>query len=401
MKKQLIYNKIRPFAYVVGKVGSWWFSKFRLRLKVVKNEIKKDGRKKVIICNHESFFDFMALIHSVKGPAHMVTSSAMIRTNPICKQIENFGVIAKNQFQTVPSDMRKMKAVLDDGKTLVLFPAGIMPEGGWSTPTPSATAKTLKWFGADVYVAKIRGTYLCKPKWSHVFRKGRSTIEIYKLATSEEFSALSLEDAVRLIDAHLYFDAYKNNLVDMVKYKHGDNVEGLENVVYKCPHCNEEYSIKCESSNVLTCSKCGYSVKSDCYGILHQNGEKPLIYSLVSDWHRFVEKSVYEKVKADKNYQLKTRAEVLKINDKKHKFESVGKAEITLDTENITMDGKVCGQDFHRVIFAQNFPALPSVPGKHFDVQDGVEIYRIRPENPEVIVEWMLSLKAIFKISHE
>lgn len=401
MANKKIYNQIKPLSYVIGKVGSWIFSKFFLKLKVLRNDIpKKDGRRKVVICNHESFYDFMAVITAIKGPMHMVTSSSMIRSLPICEMIKKFGVIDKNQFQTLPSDMKKMKAVLDDGKTLVLFPAGVMPEGGYSTPIPSATAKTLRWFNADVYVANIRGTYLTKPKWSKIMRKGKTSIEIYKLASAEEFTSLSVEDADKLIGANLYFDAYKNNLQDKIKFKNGSNAEGLENVVFKCPNCNKDYSIVSENQSELRCVECGYSVKMDDMGILHPNGDIPLVYSLVSDWHRFVEKSVFERVKNDENFALKTEADVYKINDKKHRFEKVGSATVILDKENFEINGKVNNEDFKKVIFAKNLPLLPSVPGKHFDIQDGADIYRIYPKEPKIVIEWILSLKAIYKLSH-
>ncbi len=401
MKGEKIYNKIKPFSYAVGKLGSFIYSKFFLRLKVLKNEIKKDGRKKVLISNHQSVIDFMVIMNAVKGPCHLVTSNAFLRTLPIKKLVENYGVIGKNQFQTIPSDLRKMKAIVDDYKTLALFPAGLMTESGASSPIPPATAKTLKWFNADIYVAKIRGTYLSKPKWSKVFRKGRTTVEIYKLATAEEFSTLSKEDAVRLIDAHLSFDAYRESVQDKISHKHGDNVVGLENVVYKCPSCNGEHTIHSKDKNVLTCSACGYSVQCNKYGIMHQYGDKPIVYPFVSDWYKFIENAVFEKVKNEPNFVFKTVAEVHKINDKKHKFESVGNAEITLDNEKFTLRGTLYGESVEKVIYARNFPSLPFVPGLRFEIQDGTDIFRIYPENPKIVTEWILTVKALFKLYHE
>lgn len=400
MKKPRPYNKINPFVYGVAKICAKVYSKFVLNLNLIKSEyLPNDGRKKVVICNHESFYDFMGILAYLKGSAHIVMSKTMLRTMPIKNLIIKAGVIEKNQFQTTIVDMRKMKAVLDDGKTLVIFPAGIMPEGGASTPIPDATAKTLKWFDADVYVAKFRGTYLCKPKWSKVMRKGRSSVDIYKLASREELMELSVEHAGQLITSHLYFDAYKNNLIDQVRYKRGDNLEGIENVLYKCPFCNEEYSIKVKNSNELVCSSCGYSVKSNEMGILSSNGAKPLVFSLVSDWHRFIEKSVYEKVKSTKNFSISTGADIYKIYDKKRKFELVGRAIVTLDKDKFTLDGNIYHRAFYKEISAITTPILPSTPGKCFEIQDENDTYRICPDSPEKTIEWLLTLKAIYKIS--
>ncbi|MBE5743286.1 MAG: hypothetical protein E7358_01030 [Clostridiales bacterium] len=400
MKNSKPYNKINPFVYGVAKIASKFFCSFKLNLKLVKNEYApNDGRKKVVICNHESFYDFMGILAYLKGSAHIVMSKTMLRTMPIKNLIIKAGVIEKNQFQTTVLDMRKMKAVLDDNKTLVIFPAGLMPEGGAGTPIPDATAKTLKWFDADVYVAKFRGTFLTKPKWSKVMRKGKPTLEIYKLASREELNELSVEHTLQLITSHLYFDAYKNNLLDGVKYKRGDNLLGIENVLYKCPYCGEEYSMKVVNLNQLTCKSCGYSVISDETGILKSNGAKPLVYSLVSDWHRFIEKSVYEKVASTPNFNVSTGADVYKINDKKRKFELAGRAIVSLDKEKFTLDGTLYNKPFFKEISATKTPILPSTPGKCFELQDDNDTYRICPDAPEKSIEWLLTLKAVYKLS--
>ncbi len=400
MKKSKHYNRINPFIYSIAKICAKFYSRLKLNLRLVKSEYdNKDGRRKVIICNHESFYDFMGILAYVKGSAHMVISKTMLRTMAIKNLIVKAGVIEKNQFQTTVVDMRKMKAVLDDNKTLVFFPAGIMPESGVATPIPKATAKTLKWFDADIYVAKFRGTYLAKPKWSKILRKGKPTLEIYKLASSEEFSELSLEHAEQLISSHLYFDAYKNNLIDQINYKRGDNLVGIENVLFKCPYCNEEYSMKVKNLNELTCSSCGYSVKSNEMGILKSNGAKPLVYSLVSDWHRFIEKNIYEKVKSTPDFNISTGAEIFKINDKKRKFEFAGRTIVTLDKEKFTLDGTLYNKPFFKEISAKTTPILPATPGKCFELQEDNDTYRICPDSPEKTIEWLLTLKAVYKLS--
>ena len=400
MKEFKLYKKINPLIFYPVKFISKLFCKFALNLKITGNEFKSDGRKKIIIFNHESVYDFMVAYSVVPKKMHLVASNAFVRTLPFQSGVKSCGIIGKNQFSTSISDMKKMKAVLDDNNVLGLFPAGLMPEAGVATPTPLATAKTLKWFGVDIYVCKIRGTYFVKPKWSKIFRKGKSFANLYRLATAEEFSSLSQEESSNLIEKHVYFDAYRNNLEDKTEYKNGDNIEGLENVLYKCPNCGSEYTIS-SNKNVLTCSNCGYSVKSNKLGLLHINSNFHLHFSLVSDWHAFIEKSVYEKIKSTPEYYLSTKAKIHKINDKKHKFEEVGYGEVTLDKSNFTIDGVLFNKPFKKEIFAGNFPILPFVPGKRFEIQDGNDIYRIYPEKPERAMEFIFAVKSIFKLHHE
>lgn len=401
MKKQKFYKKINPITYFVLKVCSKFLAKFKLNLKVVKNELKGNKKGVVILSNHEYPLDFVPICAAVNDKIHFVISNAMLKSLPVKKLALTAGVIGKNQFSTSINSMRAMKNVLDDGKKLCLFPAGLMPEHGASTPIPKSTAKAVKWFDSDLYISKISGTYLSKPKWSNIFRKGKTTIEIYKLFSSEDLKTIDEAKLQKIIEEHLFFDAYRNNDKAKVYYKNGDNVEGLETVLYKCPHCQKDYSIKVKNKNVLECENCGYSVKSDCYGILHQNGEIPIVYKYVSDWHKFEEDCVYNKVVSDSDFRFSTFAEIHKINDKKNKFEKVGEGTITLDLENFIIDGKVFGKEFYKEVYAKNFPMLPFVPGKRFEIQDGDDIFRIIPQNPIVTMEWILALKAIHKLGKE
>ena len=397
MKNHTLYNKINPITYGVAKLACKIYCKFGLNLKILRNELKGSKGAKIILCNHESAYDFMPLFTASPEKVHAVMSSSILRSLPVYNGAIRCGVIGKNQFSTLPTDLKKMKAVLDDGKTLCLFPCGLMPEGGVPTPMPKATAKAVKWFGVDVYIAKLRGQYLTKPKWSNVVRKGKCFIDIYKLCSANELSNLTIDEAQRLIENHLDFDAYRNNEIDKIEYKNGDNIVGLENVLYICPHCKKEYTIKPDNHNVLTCSNCGYSVKSDKLGLLHQNGDKPLIYKYVSDWFRFVESIEKDYLLSCDNFNFSTNAEIHKINDKKHKFEKVGNGKITLDKNTFTIDGVLYNNKFYKQIFACNFPTLPCVPGKRFEIQDGADIYRIYPENPKTVMKWLNYVKALYK----
>ena len=401
MKKARLYNKINPLIFYPLKLISKIYSKIFMGLQVKGREFnRKDGRRKVVIINHESSLDFMIAYSVIPSKVHLVASNSYVRALPIHDLMLECGLIGKNQFSTSVSDMKKMKAVLDDGNVLGFFPAGLMPEAGIATPTPPATAKALRWFDADIYVLKIRGTYLSSPKWSKIKRKGPCEANLYKLITSEDYAKLSKNEATALIEKHLFFDSYRNNLEDKVEYKNGDNVEGLESVLYKCPNCNSEHTIIADK-NVLSCSSCGYSVKSDKLGVLHQNSEHNLYFSMVSDWHRFIENSVYEKAKSNPDYKVEDEAEMHKINDKKHRYEKVGTASVTLDNTNFIIDGTIYGEKFYKQVFARNFPMLPCVPSKRFEIQDGNDIFRIYPSDPKKVMEYINYVKALFRINFE
>jgi hypothetical protein len=205
------YRKPNRFFVSLGKGISRFLCKFVYNAKIIRNDLEGKTGRCVIIANHESIIDVLPAYAAVPAKTHFVVSKAMMESIPIAPIMEMCGTISKNQFQTSALDMRRMKAVLDHDEPLMFYPAGLMTESGTSTPIPVATAKVLKWFKADIYVARVNGTYLTNPKWAKVKRKGEITIEIYKLASREDYAALSDEEAAELVTEHLTFDAYRHN----------------------------------------------------------------------------------------------------------------------------------------------------------------------------------------------
>ena len=370
-------------------------------LKVGRNELTGTSGRRILICNHEAAIDFLPVYATVKERCHMVASNSIVMSIPVVAPLaEQAGVNCKNQFQTTITDMRAMKRVVDAEGLLVIFPAGMMTESGTSTPIPRATAKALKWLDADVYVGKVGGTYLTGPKWSKVGRKGKITLDIYKLASREEFAALSVEQAEALVDGHLAFDAYRANEVNKVAYKNGDNVEGLEQVLFRCPACGQDFTVRAEG-NRLFCSDCGFALESDAYGLLHDPAGGEPMFRYPSDWYARIEEEIGALVAADPGYEFSAMADIYKINPKKHRYEKAGRAAVTMTFERFVLDGELFGEEFYQEISTAPFPILPFQPGKRFEIQCGRDIFRICPDDPQMVMQWILVLKAAWRLRQE
>lgn len=399
-KSKKSYRRPNRFLVALGRAISRFMCKFVYNVKIIRNDLEGKTGRCVIIANHESIIDVLPAYSVVPTKTHFVVSKAMMQSLPIAPLMEMCGAIGKNQFQTSAYDMRRMKAVLDHDEPLMLYPAGLMTESGTSTPIPLATAKVLKWFKADIYVARVNGTYLTNPKWAKVKRRGKITMELYKLASCDEFAALTDDQAADLVTEHLSFDAYRHNDEEKVFYKNGDNVEGLEHVLYQCPCCGKEFTIWVRGKNKLCCESCGYTVKSDNYGMLSLVSGEELIYKYPSDWHAYIENSVYEFVKEHPNFFYETHAELHAINEKKHRYERIGQGKISFDYNEFVMEGVINDKPFVEKIPTNAFPILPFRPGAYFEIQHGDQIYRIYPDNPSIVMKWIFTLKATFRLKH-
>ena len=396
-KKVDKYKKPNIFVYGLFRLLSKIISKFMFRLKIIRNEVKGVKGSYVIIANHESSIDFINTCVAIKKRAHFVVSNSFFQTLPIKGLLESCQVINKNQFQTDFSDMRKMKSVLDHNMPLVLYPAGMMSENGITTPIPEATGKVLKWFGKDVYVAFTKGSYLTNPKWSKRMRKGRITLDVYKLFSEEDLKNLNETELQDKVENALYYDAYKNQKEDLVKYSHGDDVEGLENVLYQCPHCLKEYTIEVHNKNTLKCSSCGYEAKANMYGLLEPvSSDKKVVFDTPSDWATMIEKNIEKNV--DDNFMLQSNAEIQLVDQKKHKFVHAGNGSVVLNKNEFILDGNVNGEQINKKFPVKNFPIVPFKPGKCFELQENKKIYRLVLENGKETMKWINSLKILHRL---
>ena len=43
---------------------------------------------------------------------------------------------------------------------------------------------------------------------------------------------------------------------------------------------------------------------------------------------------------------------------------------------------------------------LPFQPGDRFEIQQGSQIYRIRPKDGRIVMKWILTLKVLYKLRH-
>ena len=389
-------NYVRPnlLYYRTAQAVSSVVSNLIFRRKFIRNEIKGKKGPFVVIANHQAALDFVNLIGATDEPMSFVISNSFYNTLPLKKFMDKMGVIPKQQFQTAVHDLRRIKAVIDNNGIVVIYPAGLMCEDGLSTPIPAATYKFLKWLDTDVYVARCEGTYFVTPKWGKGMRVGRTYMDIYKLMDKKELESTEIPALQAKTDNALLFDAYREQENRLVKYSGGNNVEGLENVLYMCPKCKKEFSIKLKNKNTLYCD-CGFEAKCDEYGFF--DGD----YRYVSDWSRFIFNTLKEKVQAGKEQLLCEDTEIHMIDYKNNKFVPVGRGNVALQKDGFTLSGVINGREEVKTVPIVNIPTLPFKPGKYFELQYGKDIYRCVLDNSEKVMKFINLLKIFYQLNNE
>ncbi len=394
------YKKPNIFYYRIAQAASWLVSTLIFRRKLLRNEIKGKHGPFVVIANHGAALDFVNLIGATSRPMSFVISNSFYSTLPIKGFLDKIGVIPKQQFQTTADDLKRIKAVVNHGEPVVIYPAGLMCEDGLSTPVPTATYKFLKWLGVDVYVARTRGSYFVMPKWAKGMRAGKTTMDIYRLFTKEELASSDLTVIQEKTDNALLFDAYREQEEILAKYKNSDCLEGLQNVLYMCPHCGREFTIEAQGST-LRCTACGYAQTSDKNAFLHKASNVGTEIRYVSDWSRMIYEDLKEKIRGGSCTQLSSPIQIHMIDLNKNKFTEVGGGTVTLSQNGFEIEGTLKGEAISLSFPIEGIPTLPFSPGKHFEVQYGKDIYRCVPENGRLAMKFINMVKIFFELSRE
>lgn len=390
------YQKPNRFLYGITQGAAWLVAKLIFRRKFLRNEIKGKKGPFVVIANHQCALDFVNLIGATRRPMTFVISNSFFHTLPIRGIMRKLGVIPKQQFQTNTRDLKRMKAVIDNGQAFAIYPAGLMCEDGLSTPIPAATYKFLKWLKVDVYVAKVQGSYFVMPKWSKGFRPGRIYMDIYRLFSKEELAEMDLAQIQKRTDEAMLFDAYREQDQLRQVYKHGDNLQGLEHVLYMCPHCGAEFTIATEG-NRIACTACGFTHESDRYGLLHQAGTVGQEVPYISDWSRRIYGRMARQLETEGLPTLESRVSIRMIDRKKKKFVPVGQGTLTLSQERFRLQGTVNGEALDVAVDAGTFPSLPFSPGKYLEFQHGDNIYRCMLEDGKLVMKYINMIKVLYE----
>lgn len=399
MNKDL-YIRPNMIAYRGTQAMCFVLATFVFKRKFIRNEIKGVDDPYVVVATHQCSLDFVNLINATRKPLTFVLSNAFFNSLPINGILKSLAIIPKQQFQTTVSDMKKMKAVIESGASLVIYPAGLMCEDGVSTPIPEATYKFLKWMDADIYAALTKGTYFSKPKWTSGIRSGRTYLDIYKLLTREELETMKVSEIKEVVEEALLFNAYEDQEKFLVKYKNGDNIEGLENVLYRCPNCGKEFTMTVRESRRICCTACGYEEVCDEYGFLHNEKGLGEEFRHVPQWSKLIFEKHREFISENPDFTMSAATKIHMLDYEKHKFVEVGKGTVSLCRDHFTLKGKIRGEDVDYEIPSAKIPMLPFVPGKRIEIQHGQEIFRCVLDDGRFAMKFINTLKAFYELNN-
>lgn len=276
-------------------------------------KLKKD-EPCLILMNHSSFID-LEIAASVLYPRKFNIVATTDSFMGIMKWVMRWiGCIPTRKFVTDSKLIRDMLYCIKDLKSsVVMYPEASYSFDGKATPLPDSIGRCIKMLGVPVVMIRTYGAFARQPLYNCLRRrKVDVSADIKYLLSAQEVTVKGADDINEIIRQEFDFDNFEWQQENEICINDKDRAEGLNRVLYKCPHCMTE-SKMVGKGITLTCEQCGKKYELTEYGYLKAlNGETK--FDHVPDWYQWERECVRKEIEDD-TYQLKVPVDICMMVD--------------------------------------------------------------------------------------
>jgi 1-acyl-sn-glycerol-3-phosphate acyltransferase len=228
----------------------------------------------ILVANHVHLMDPIWIYDSLRRPIYFVATEELFRGRLLGGFIRTFGAFPKRKAAHDNKTLRGMIRALSNGDLIGIYPEGVRTWDGSNNPLIPTIARLIRRFKVPVYACRVHGGYLCRPRWATRSRRIRARLEFSRLYTadgipnSDEQILADISRAIATPDYHLKPRELEGRRWGLA--------EGVEKVLYRCPHCDSLESLvpqKPLRENVVECATCHSRWKVDVTSRLTPVGE--------------------------------------------------------------------------------------------------------------------------------
>ena len=305
--------------------------------------MEKLGKKEpcLYLMNHCSFIDLeIAATILYPRPFNIIcTSDGFVGKDWLMHTI---GCSPTNKFTSDLHLLRDMShAVKKLGNSILMYPEASYSFDGTSTPLPETLGGCLKLLGVPVVMIRTFGSFSRNPLYNNLKRrKVKVSAEMEYILSPEDIKEKSVDELNAILKENFTFDYWSWQKENGVKITEDFRAEGLNRVLYKCPHCMAEGKMRSEGISIV-CDGCGktYDLTED--GTLEaKDGESAFTH--IPDWYAWERECVKKEILNDE-YRLQVPVDICVLMDTKHVYR-VGEGELTHTKDGFRLvgcDGKL------------------------------------------------------------
>lgn len=324
-QQDFLLNLLRPL------VNLWMWLDAKRKVTRDPNYSFKRKEPYILLANHTYLFDVVHVPLRTKIVPFIIASETLFTKQPtkfLVTQVAH--VIPKSKGKSDMAAIMNIFSAVKKGYPILIFPEGDTTFYGETGHIEESTMKLIKKLNLDVVTCNIRGGYSSRPRWG-TGKRSRHFLELYyKLAIPKEtLKEMSLEEISTTVNKELYLNEYDYQREHRIPH-HGKHLaEGLENVVYVCPHCQAINSLV-SHGNTFHCKDCGKEGSIDSYGFIHD-----FVFDNLVDWNQYQLKFT----DALRSSVLQSEGELTYMNIRHLEQVSVGRVGITYHNGTLTFSG--------------------------------------------------------------
>ncbi len=349
----------------------------------------------LVVAGHASWLDYI-ITSTAMFPVRMnyVGAYNFFRDKLLRSVMTFMGVIPKFQFSNDLSAIKQMKYCVEHGRVVALFPHGCLSNdgrpGGFAV---FGVAKLVKLLAVPVVALQSDGAYLTRPRWSKKARRGKIETHATLLFSTDEVKTLSnMQIYQRMMDA-IYYDDYRWQRKNMIPF-HGSKVaEGVEFVLYKCPKCKSEFTLRSENDRMF-CISCGNAVHMNEFLLFEPESSDSVFFDGLDKWFDY-QLAVLQEETDDPMFCMKANT-LLQFNEpERYGYQDQGHGEVTLTRDGITYSGMVKDEMSEIVLPMKSIPMIPFAADEYIEVAAGKDIYRFILEDKHQMIKWVMAVRSI------
>lgn len=357
----------------------------------------------ILLSSHAARLEFIYAIYGFKRKdVNIVCGFQNILQKGLYRILLSLGVISKYLYQPDFMCVKNMLKVLKRNGAIGLFPEGIQSTSGSTHPINPATTSFIKRSKANIVVCTTKGAYLATNRYSSDRKKGYIGIRYSLLFTPEMLETLTEEQIYTLLLEKISYNDFAFNKVARHKYiGKNPNAFGIDKILYKCPDCQKEHTLRVENDTVV-CDSCGFRVQiNEYYDLILQKGNK--CPADIDQWYKWQRRCVAKEIQnADFEMTLHgslctLRLDKLRKAPKNRKVLSVGQARITKQGLSFTgmLDGQTVNFDFPAIsIYSMTFSSKGFLEFYHNN-----DYYMLIPDKADhCLIKWTLAAEEIHNL---
>ncbi len=289
----------------------------------------------LILMNHSSFIDLQIVskIFYPKPYCIVCTSDGFVGKEWLMRAL---GCIPTKKFVTDVSLLGSMSAAVKNGASVLMYPEASYTFDGTSGTLPRRLGIIFKKLGVPVVTVITKGAFSHDPLYNCLQkRKVKVSAEVKCLYSADEIKELSVDELDRRLDEAFTFDGFAWQQKNKVKIDVPFRADGLNRILYKCPHCESEGKTVGKGTT-LTCTVCGKVYELDEYGaIAATDGDSAFTH--IPDWYAYERECVRKEIE-DGSYSLDTEVDICMMVDYKAIYK-VGSGRLTHNADGFTLTG--------------------------------------------------------------